>query len=285
MKINFLRTVTIIFKNKFVNPYFAVFRHILWALRRLFDFFPCDLKLGKQVVRVANRSVANGNGALINAVGYYDPNNMLLLKELFQTGVYNLFFDVGANIGVYSLVVAGQVESVNVFAFEPHPETFLLLQENVRINNLEKCISCFQIALGNHNGIVQFVDKAGNPENHVLDELVDNGLKVEIHRAEKICKEKGVYPQVLKIDVEGYENQVILGFGEMLYNIELIFVECWSLEKTIDILCGEYGFLGPFKADYKNHCFVSEDISSEDWIFVNPKAEKKLELLMSFNSK
>ena len=86
MKTNFFRTVSIIYKNKFVNPYFATFRHVLWAFRKVFNIFPCDLKLGGLIVRVANLSVANGIGALVNAMEYYDPNNMLMLKEIFKTG-------------------------------------------------------------------------------------------------------------------------------------------------------------------------------------------------------
>jgi FkbM family methyltransferase len=273
MKTNFFRTVSIIYKNKFVNPYFAVFRHSMWALRKLFNIFPCDLKLGDQVVRIANRSIANGNGALINAMGYYDPNNMLLLKELFQKEIYNSFFDVGANIGVYSLIVAGQSKSIKVFAFEPHPQTFLLLRDNIRINNLSDQIICIPTALGDCNGTVRFADKAGDPENHILDEALDvGGLVVDVQRADKFCESEGADPLVLKIDVEGFENQVLSGFGKSLSEAKVIFVECWNLSETIKILCKQAGFMGPYKIDYKRRKFVSTNIHDEDWVFLDSQA-------------
>lgn len=276
MKTNFPRTVSVIYKNKFINPHFAVFRHIMWVLRKIFNLFPCDLKLGNQTVRIANRSVANGNGALINAMEYYDPNNMLLLKEFFQKGIYNSFFDVGANIGVYSLIVAGQAKPIRAFAFEPHPQTFLLLQENIRLNKLNAHISCVQVALGDKDGFVQFTDKAGNPENHILDESIEGGLEVEIRRADDFCEKERICPQVLKIDVEGFENQVLAGFGASLSKVQIIFIECWNLPVTTRILCEQSGFMGPYKIDYKSRKLVNKNIHDEDWVFINPQAATPL---------
>jgi FkbM family methyltransferase len=272
MRTNFLRTVSIIYKNKFVNPYAAIFRHSMWAFRKLFNKFPYDLRLYGQIIRIPNRAVANGSGALINAMGYYDPNNMFLLKEIFQNKLYNSFFDVGANIGIYSLIVAGQAKSVNVYAFEPHPETLLLLQENAILNNLEERINCRQVALGDSNGVVRLTDQAGNPQNHILAETNGGGLDVNIQRADKICEIENFYPEVLKIDVEGFENQVLIGFGKSLLDVRIIFIECWNLPGTIKILCENAGFKGPYKIDYKNRRFVNENIHDEDWVFINPQA-------------
>lgn len=283
MKLNFFRTVSIINKNKYINPYVGVFRHVMWALRKLFNIFPCDLKLGDQLVRIANRSIANGNGALINSMGYYDPNNMLLLKELFQKEIYNSFFDVGANIGVYSLIVAGQAQSVNVFAFEPHPQTFLLLQENVHLNNLDNRISCIQSALGDHDGTVRFTDNAGNPENHILNGS-GGGLEVLIQRTNTFCEREGIYPQVMKIDVEGFENQVLNGLGNSLSKVQVIFSECWDLSETTRILCKQAGFMGPYKVDFKNRKFVFANIHDEDWIFLGPQAETLICTILKFET-
>lgn len=273
MKTNFFRTLSIIRRNKFVNPYWAILRHMLWVIRKIFNAFPCDLKLGNRIVHVANLSVANGSGALVNAMGYYDPNNMLFLREIFQKGLYQFFFDVGANIGVYSLIVTDRAEQARAYAFEPHPQTFSLLHENVHINELDDRITCVQVALGERDGGVSFMDAAGSPQNRIVEEGMGKGLiTVEITRGEKICQREEALPQVLKIDVEGYENQVLAGFGETLHEVQLVFVECWSLEKTTDLLCGKLGFLGPYKMNYRTRTFVREDVSEEDWIFMNKQA-------------
>lgn len=272
MRTNFFRTVSVIYKNNFINPYFAVFRHFIWALRKLFNIFPCDLKLGDQVIRIANRSMTNGSEALINAMGYYDPNNMSLLKEIFQKKIYNSFFDVGANIGTYSLIMAGQKRFVKGFAFEPHPKTFMSLKGNIHLNNLDDYVSCVQVALGENDGVVCFMDEAGNPENHILFDTLNGGLEVNIQRADRFCEGENFYPQVLKIDVEGFENQVLVGFGKYLSKSQIIFVECWHLPETIQILCQQLDFKGPYKVDYKNRKFVCKDIHDEDWLFINSLA-------------
>ena len=106
-------------------------------------------------------------------------------------------------------------------------------------------------------------------------------LVVQASRGESFCDEKGIIPQVLKIDVEGFENHVLAGFANVLDAIEIILIECWDLEKTIDLLHNDFGFLGPYKVDSKRHRFVSEDIHHEDWLFVNSGAARKLDEWMS----
>ena len=153
---NFFQTVSAFHKNTYVNPYGATLRHVGWQFRKLFNCFPCDLKFRGFVVRVADRSIANGCGALLNAMGYYDPNNMLFIEEIFKQGRCQTFFDVGANIGVYSLIAAAQSRASRVFAFEPHPYTFSLLEDNVRLNRLQNQISGYQRALSDQDGTALF---------------------------------------------------------------------------------------------------------------------------------
>ncbi len=168
--INFFRTLSIFRRNTFVNPYFASLKHVAWAVRKTLNRFPYDLRIGSVTMRIANHSIANGVGALLNALGYYDPNNMYLIEDIFKRRFAFTFLDIGANVGVYSLIVSAVSENVRVITFEPHPVTFSLLEENIGINHKEKIISCYQIALGDMNGDVPFQNSAGNPENRILTE-------------------------------------------------------------------------------------------------------------------
>ena len=282
MKTNFLRSISIINKNRFINRPVAILRHTAWAVRKLLNLFPYDLKLGNKIIRIKNLSVANGVGALVNAMGYYDPNNMFFIKEILQTGVYESFFDIGANIGIYSLIATDQKYPIKVFAFEPHPNTFLLLQENILLNSANRSVTCIQKAMSNADGIVQFMDKAGDPENHILNETANDGIKVESCRADSFCKEKGIIPQIVKIDVEGFENQVLEGFGSLLSEIQLFFVECWNLPETKEILNKNAGFMGPFKVDLKNRTLTNADIHIEDWVFIRPQALRTICAALKF---
>ncbi len=76
----------------------------------------------------------------------------------------------------------------------------------------------------------------------------------------------------MKIDVEGFEDQVLKGFGKSLLEAKVIFVECWDPPKITEYLCGQAGFIGPYKVDYRKRKLVWDDIHYEDWVFINSKA-------------
>jgi len=281
---NFFRTVSVFYRNPFINPYLALLRHVGWAFRKIFNLFPCEVQLGDRRLLIPNRAIANGSGALANAMGYYDPNNMFFIEKIFREGIYDTFFDIGSNIGIYSLIAAGRAKKSRTVAFEPHPQTFILLTENVHRNRQENNILCYQMALSDQNGTVLFRDVAGDPENQVLDESSQEpeGIKVVACRGDDFCRQTGFTPQVIKIDVEGYENHVLDGLSSILNSVQLIFIECWTLEKTVNLLCGGAGFLGPYKIDYKNRRFARENLNYEDWVFVNPDSLGTLGHVMAF---
>lgn len=147
-------------------------------------------------------------------------------------------------------------------------------------------IACYQMALSDHNGRVPFRDVAGHPENRVLDDQTTsrlNVIEVVASRGDEFCSQIGLLaPQVMKIDVEGCENHVLTGFSSKLNEIDLILVECWALEKTIDLLCNKSEFCGLYKIDYRRRRFVRANINYEDWLFVNSKALASLQPLMTF---
>lgn len=281
---NFFRTLSILRRNTFVNPYIASLKHVTWAFRKIFNRFPCDLKVGTVTVRIANLAVANGMGALLNAMGYYDPNNMYLIEEILKKRFTNTFLDIGANIGVYSLIASALSEDIRIFAFEPHPVTFSLLQENVFINHKQNLISCHQVALGDTDGEVLFRDSAGDPENRVLtgNNKDIHSIMVVSRRGDSFCAEHAIHPEVLKIDVEGFESQVLRGFDKSLLDTKLIFVECWDSPKAIEDFCKRFGFVGPYKVDYMNRKLVRENIHLEDWVFIKSQSVSSFCRLLKF---
>lgn len=103
---NFFRTVSFFWKNALISPWLSLFRHTCWQGHKVLSRFPCDIHLEDITIRVTKRAVANGAGALINAMEYYDPNSMHFLKEIFRLGLCRTFWDIGVNIGIYSLIVA-----------------------------------------------------------------------------------------------------------------------------------------------------------------------------------
>ena len=275
---NFFRTSSIFYRNTYINPNRALLRHIAWQFRKITNKFPCKIKLKDFEAIIKNKSVANGAGSLLNAMGYYDPNNMYFLEELFTKKVCNVFFDIGAYIGIYSLI-ASHKSDAKVYSFEPHPVTFSFLLENIDFNKLESKIRPFQCALSDHDNQIAFSNNPGSPINKVEGESVSklNTIQVNALRGNSFCKKHELIPDILKIDVEGYEDKVLAGFGNTIKSTKMIVVESRKVDEIKDILGGQHGFLGPYKLDYRKRIFRSDFDSPEDWIFIHPDFKSTLE--------
>jgi FkbM family methyltransferase len=81
--------------------------------------------------------------------GYYEPITTLLAQELVCTA--DVFVDVGANVGFYSLVLSSSHPGLRVVAFEPNPKNFELLQANARLNQFEQ-LACMPMAVSDSSG-------------------------------------------------------------------------------------------------------------------------------------
>lgn len=260
----FFKTVKNILKNPYINPYQALLRHLNWQLTKALNRFPVDLRLKEgPIVRVNRESV--GIGALVNSMGYYDPNNMFWLIDLCKSGVCKVFFDVGANIGVYSLICA--FYGSKCLAFEPNPLSYTFLSENINLNQFQNKIIPFQIALGETNGTAHMTNFPGNPMNKITTQ--GEGIIVSITRGDHFIDTYNLLPDVMKIDVEGYEDKVLEGFGETLSKVMILMIESRKVEMIKRIL-EEHNFIGPFKMNYKKQSFCLSSLPEwEDWIFIN----------------
>lgn len=267
---NFKNTILFINNNSFVNKYNAISKHLIWQLRKIFNFFPVVLKLKKFNIVIKDKNIANGCGGLINLCGYYDSNNMHFIDEAFESGVFKNFIDVGANIGIYSLIACRNSDT-KVISIEPHPFTNLLLTENIRINHLSNQIIPLQIALSDMNEKVHFTNLTEGTINQIVkgEEDFSNTIIVDSLTGNELCTMNKFKPDVIKIDVEGHENDVISGFSDILKNVKILFIECQNVKDTSDLLLKNYDFAGPYKIDYKNRIFNYHFNSSEDWVFLN----------------
>ncbi len=151
-----------------------------------------------------------------------------------QMGPGDVLFDVGANIGQYSLIAAKRGAFVQ--AFEPESQNFALLCRNTALNDLNKNLRCWPIALSDKPGLHTFYVQslmAGNSCNS-LGEKVDFHLKPkDTWQFEQGCgamtldffAETFCAPTHIKIDVDGFEHKVLMGAGESLKTVKSVLVE------------------------------------------------------------
>jgi FkbM family methyltransferase len=252
-----------------------VYRHLHWQLRKQFRGFPCELKIGSSTLYVER---PNGVAALVNAMGEYDFNNMSLLRQLLSQGK-STFLDIGANIGTYTLIASEAVNAM-VVSFEPHPATFARLQENVRRNARENVL-CLNLALSREEGELRLTDISESPINRVVS-LGENGvetLHVPCRRVDAVCRELEVAPDFVKIDVEGFEDAVLNGFGEYATTAKLIFVEGGERQQ-VQTWMENSGYIGPWYSVFKKRLFSAEmQQRPEDPVFIHRRFLSELRSL------
>lgn len=126
------------------------------------------------------------------------------------------FIDVGANVGVYSLFAAS-IPDVQIWAFEPSSDTFARLRENVELNSLQSRVVLISAAVGSAAGRVA-VSTGQDTVNRVLPaEAADESEEVPIVSLdEAIGGPEAAQIHLVKIDVEGFEEQVLLGAPGLL---------------------------------------------------------------------
>ncbi len=264
-----------ILENKHVNKTKALSKHILWQIRKILKLYPFEIKISNFIIIVEDKNC--GGCALANSMEMYDYNIMNLIKLLSKKE--NVFFDVGANVGIYSLIAAEE-NTVVVYSFEPHPKTFSQLYKNIEINGLENIIP-LKLALSNTEGRSGFSDFAESSVNRFVKTGFEPRIIVNKKRGDEICKEFNVVPSLLKIDVEGFELDVLKGFGEYLSHVKFIIVEFGELNNRdameIVELCNNKNFEGPFYFNYDGRLFTREIIKGENnVVFVNREIIKHL---------
>jgi FkbM family methyltransferase len=124
--------------------------------------------------------------------------------------------DVGANQGVYSLWLARAATKGHVFAFEPDPELFRCLERNIQINQLPNVVPV-QAAASNCSGTLTFAaNRINRGDNRVSRKMLENVDMIEVRA---VTLDNAVSDQrldVLKIDVQGFEIEVLSGAKQIL---------------------------------------------------------------------
>lgn len=169
----------------------------------------------------------------------------------------DVLFDVGANMGQYSLLAAKK--GVRVHAFEPESQNFALLCRNIAINKMGGLVTPWAIALSDASSFAQFHVQqllAGNSCNS-FDAAVDYHLQPREYVFQQGCygcrmdyfagaSGVSVQPTHIKIDVDGLEHKVLAGATNCLKSARSVLVETNThlLEhREIEAKMADFGFL------------------------------------------
>lgn len=124
------------------------------------------------------------------------------------------FVDVGANVGTYTVLAAGVCRTPTI-CIEPAQATFDALQRNVQENQLEDLVEACPTAVGDQPGEIRFSTDRDSPMNQVVDDDYPGSFcRVPVCLLDSLLR--GRTATLVKIDVEGFEEQVLRGCQAML---------------------------------------------------------------------
>lgn len=127
----------------------------------------------------------------------------------------DIFVDVGANLGSYTILACG-INDAHGFCFEPIPEVYNKLQNNIILNDIQDQVKLFNVGIGKQEDELFFTRDLG-PANHILtasDEYLGKKTRVKVFPLDTFLHNE--MPTLLKVDVEGFETLVINGGLETL---------------------------------------------------------------------
>ena len=157
-----------------------------------------------------------------------EPETLDWIKSFKKTHKI-IFWDIGANIGLYSIYTAINFPKSRVIAFEPSTLNLNILSRNINLNNLEKQINIFQIGLTNINNKFFMMNETTLEEGGALSSFGKNynfeGKRIDVINRYSIfgttidylvLNKILVIPDYIKIDVDGTEDIILNGGIETL---------------------------------------------------------------------
>ncbi len=215
----------------FISTYLALVnsRYIKSVLHRLLlTIIPEKISLPWGTLNLNTTDPVISTALLFNV---YEPYATKIFLHHLRPGM--TVIDVGANIGYYSVLAASVVGSTGqIYAFEPDPENFALLQQNAQTNSMPQ-IKPVAAALSEQTGKSTLYLSPDNKGDHrIVSELKEDrkGVVIDTWRFDEFAKHNNINNvNLIKIDVQGAENFVLKGMEQTLQGSHslVLFLEYW----------------------------------------------------------
>lgn len=152
---------------------------------------------------------------------YYEENYEEDTFKYFESCIKpnDTILDIGAHIGLFSAFFSKKLNDTGkVICFEPTPTTFQILKSTVKLNALNNC-TAVNAAIADKSGVLTFnlTSKDGegsNANSLVQTEKSVNSTEVKVFSIDDYRRQEKLKINILKIDVEGYELNALIGAKE-----------------------------------------------------------------------
>lgn len=205
----------------------------------------------------------------LDSTGEYEPLTTKTIEGLLAEG--SVFVDIGAHVGLFSVPAMKWVgETGRVIAFEPHPDNYALLFQNVEANGVTDGVSIENVAVSNSNDSIKLYQSPFNTGDHQV--YPTNGRKSIDIKCVSLDSYFGKTEQVdvIKMDVQGAEGAAFEGMKRVLQDNPKIVV-VWELSpaqlesfgKSAETVLGFLSDLGFSSTIIDDVTGVKEEVSDE----------------------
>jgi len=195
----------------------AIGRFARWQLVSRVTPFLIALPFVGDTSLFARRGMAGATGNYY--CGLHEYRDMAFVLHALRPG--NLFVDVGANVGSYTVLASGVV-GARTIAIEPIPATFRYLELNAALNGLTGLVELDCLGLSGREGVLRFTASLDTVNHVVTEEESIDSVEVRVATLDEVLQ--GRSPIVIKIDVEGHERAVLAGATKTLADPALLAV-------------------------------------------------------------
>lgn len=256
-------------KNIFFKPIFKILILILKIFNLMFKVFKKNyfyqlihdfLEENQYVsIKIDGKKVTffcPSSHSLSRVNRFYDKEpDTLNWIDNFNTKNKIIFWDIGANLGLFSVYAAYKHSNIEIVSFEPSTSNTRCLSRNISINDLSEKIKLFQLALSNEENTIstfketEFMEGSSIstfgekynydgkylPKKQTLNQYKLFGTKIDYLIDNKILD----VPNYIKIDVDGIEHLILMGAEKVLRNkkIKGILIELYPDFKKQYKLC------------------------------------------------
>ncbi|MCC6723564.1 MAG: FkbM family methyltransferase [Saprospiraceae bacterium] len=215
-----IKNFSFIFKHPINRgkPFKTLKRILAWQIGSRLLPYPIVFNYANDARIVVKRSKTGSTGAYY--MGLHDFPEMSFLMHYLRPG--EVFMDIGSNVGSYA-ILAGSVAKAQCYAIEPIPSTHAELMENIKLNNLEEMVHAVNIGIGRSEGVLRFTSDS-DTVNHIVpqdDTSTKNTVSVNVESLDYFVEKENIAPAFMKIDVEGFESDVVAGGLKTLANPNL----------------------------------------------------------------
>ena len=207
--INYINVHPLAKKHKFIS----YSKLITWQLAQFISPSERIVPFTDRTFLAVKKGMAGATGNIYLGLHEFDDMGFLLhfLRER------DVFFDIGANIGSYTILASGHCKAKSV-CFEPINTTYKTLQKNIKLNQLHDLAFAKNIGIGESESMLTFTNSF-DTVNHVVSASENSKYvsDIAVYPADFFLKDYDC-PALVKIDVEGYEATVLKGMPLILQN-------------------------------------------------------------------